>query len=152
MSSVLDLYKKAKCNKTRPNQPPPSAAMRTQRAHPGSSPPVLEPKSLGINPDYAVAHRALISSLVLMALFASVGAVDLPRCGTRLKAEQQRIWNATNGTSPPPGLNLTYQECLVECGRGIGDIRWAEFSQSFAAWFLPWLALTFQIPFGAECV
>ena len=34
----------------------------------------------------------------------------------------------------------------------MGDVIWETFSQSFGAWYLPWIALMFQIPFGAECM
>ncbi|KAF9648211.1 hypothetical protein BDM02DRAFT_3096835, partial [Thelephora ganbajun] len=51
--------------------------------------------------------------------------------------------------SPPP-LNVSYEQCLAECGTGMGDIDWQGFSQNFGAWLLPWIALMFQIPFGAE--
>ena len=48
-------------------------------------------------------------------------------------------------------LQLSYEQCLALCGGGMGDIDWETFSQSFGAWFLPWIALMFQIPFGSEC-
>jgi len=80
-----------------------------------------------------------------------VNAANLVKCGARLQAAQQGAWNATNSTSPAPILQLTYEQCVAECGGGIGDIEWEAFSQTFGAWFLPWIALTFQIPFGSEC-
>ena len=98
--------------------------------------------------DLTTARISLASILVLALCFAGVEAVNLKQCGNILQAAQQ---NATNGTSPAPVLRLSYEECVVKCGGGIGDITWGAFSQSFGAWFLPWIALMFQIPFGAEC-
>ena len=110
----------------------------------------LEPKTPTINGRFTIA-RISLAFLVFMGGLAGVDAVNLAECGKTLKNAQQGAWNATNSTSPPPTLNLTYEQCVVECGGGIGDIKWETFSQSFGAWFLPWIALMFQIPFGAEC-
>jgi len=86
-----------------------------------------------------------------MWCLAAVDAVNLNECGTRLRAAQEGAWNATNSTSPAPALHLSYEQCVTECGGGIGDVNWEAFSRTFGAWFLPWIALMFQIPFGAEC-
>jgi len=94
---------------------------------------------------------ALVYFLVSLGCLTSVGAVNLRQCGARLKDLQEGTWNTTNSTSAPPPLHLSYEECILECGGGTGDINWDKFSQSFGAWFLPWIALMFQIPFGAEC-
>ena len=65
--------------------------------------------------------------------------------------QQNTEWNATRGlTEPPPPFSLSYERCLVECGSGLGDINWKGFSQTFGAWLLPWIALMFQMPFGAK--
>ena len=77
--------------------------------------------------------------------------VKLDECGARLRDEQVAAWNATHPSVPPPSLNVTYEQCLDKCGEGLGDISWAVFTQSISAWFLPWIVLMFQIPFGAEC-
>jgi len=45
---------------------------------------------------------------------------------------------------------MTYEQCLAECGGGLGDVNWSVFSQSVTTWYIPWIALIFQIPFGAE--
>ena len=78
-------------------------------------------------------------------------AVKLDQCGDRLRNAQDAAWNATHPSDPPPPLNLTYEQCLAECGKGLGSITWDVFPQSITAWFLPWIVLAFQIPFGAEC-
>ena len=81
-----------------------------------------------------------------------VGAVDLYACGTRLLAQQNQdaAQNSANATELPPSLIISYEQCLEECGPGLGDIDWPSFSQNFGSWFLPWISLMFQIPFGAE--
>ena len=86
-----------------------------------------------------------------MACFAGAHAVNLKQCDERLQAAMDST-NTTNGTTPAQVLSLSYEECVTECGGGLGDVSWAAFSQSFGTWFLPWIALAFQIPFGAECM
>ena len=88
---------------------------------------------------------------LLVASPPGVQAVKLDQCGDRLRNAQDAAWNATHPSDPPPPLNLTYEQCLAECGKGLGSITWDVFPQSITAWFLPWIVLAFQIPFGAEC-
>jgi len=78
------------------------------------------------------------------------GAIHLRACGARLQDEQDVAWNTSHHTEPPPPLHLAYEQCLVECGTGMGDIDWEALSGNFGAWLLPWIALMFQIPFSAE--
>lgn len=78
--------------------------------------------------------------------FTCAYAVNLNTCGASLLAQQ----NATNPTESPSTLHISYEQCLSECGSGMGGIDWQDFSQNFGAWFLPWISLMFQIPFGAE--
>jgi len=104
-----------------------------------------------INGGHTIARASLVFLLVFMRCLATVDATNLRECGTRLQAAQEDAWNATNSTSLAPVLHLSYEQCVAECGGGIGDVNWEAFSQSFGAWFLPWIALMFQIPFGAEC-
>jgi hypothetical protein len=110
----------------------------------------LEPKTLMTDGGYTAARVSLVF-LMFMGYLATANAVNLAKCGARLKEAQDAAWNATNPTSPPPELHLSYEQCVAECGGGIGDVNLEAFSQSFGAWFLPWIALMFQIPFGAEC-
>ena len=105
-----------------------------------------EPKTQMINGRYTIAR--ILFLLVFTGCLTGVDAVNLRNCGARLQAAQQGTWNATNSTSPPPALRLTYEECVVECGGGIGDIEWEAFSQTFGAWFLPWIALMFHSLWG----
>ena len=124
----------------------------------GLSPPKFEPNAqLLINGKFDTTDRnplfisLLVFILVFIPCFSGVNAMSLLECGERLKAAREVSWNATNGTTPAPVLRLSREECVAECGAGIGDVSWEAFSQSFGAWFLPWIALMFQIPFGAEC-
>ncbi|KAF9649011.1 hypothetical protein BDM02DRAFT_3114536 [Thelephora ganbajun] len=91
----------------------------------------------------------LTTLLLLLACPMVVHAVKMDECGARLKEAQAVAWNATHSSVPPP-LQITYEQCLVECGGGLGDISWSAFSQSVITWFIPWVALSFQIPFSAE--
>ena len=79
-----------------------------------------------------------------------VCAVKINQCGERLREAQDAVWNATHPSVPPPPFQLSYEQCLVECGEGLGDISWSVFTQSVTTWFIPWIVLIFQIPFGAE--
>ena len=97
---------------------------------------------------------SIATTLLIVSQFVThppgIGAVHLKACGTGLQEQQNAVWNATHPTEPPPPLLLSYEQCLVECGTGMGDVNWQSFSGDFGAWLLPWIALMFQIPFGAE--
>ncbi|KAG1719920.1 uncharacterized protein EDB91DRAFT_376648 [Suillus paluster] len=47
-------------------------------------------------------------------------------------------------------IGFTYDTCLSQCGEGTEKPTWANTSQQFGAWLLPYLALIFQLPFGAR--
>ncbi|KAG1773280.1 hypothetical protein EV702DRAFT_583207 [Suillus placidus] len=47
-------------------------------------------------------------------------------------------------------VGFTYQICLSQCGSGTQNPTWANISQQFGAWLLPYLALISQLPFGAR--
>lgn len=103
-----------------------------------------------IRPRICLARILLVFLIVSTACFGSVNAVDLKKCGQRIQSAQEASWNATNHTTTAPPLNLSRTECIEKCGGGLGDVSWGAFSQDFGAWFLPWIALAFQIPFGGE--
>ena len=90
------------------------------------------------------------SLLIVFQLITLVDAVNLKACGARLQKQQNAAWNTTYDMESPPPLRLSYEQCLVECGPGVGDVNWQGLSPNFGAWLLPWIALMFQIPFGAE--
>ena len=117
----------------------------------GSSQSILEPRASILTED-TIAHILLIFFLVFLGCLTGVDAVNLIQCGARLRDAQAAAGNTTNSTSSVPTLHLTYEQCINECGGGTGDVNWDAFSQSFGAWFLPWIALMFQIPFGSECM
>ena len=102
---------------------------------------------------YDISFFSPAATLLIVFKFVThppcVGAVDLEVCGARLQEQQDVVWNATHQTEPPQ-LLLTYEQCSVECGTGLGDVNWRALSGTFGSWLLPWIALMFQIPFGAE--
>ena len=92
----------------------------------------------------------LLVILQLAAQIPCADAVDLKACGARLQEQQNAAQNTTYTTESPLVLRISYEQCLVECGAGMGNVNWQGFSQNFGAWLLPWIALMFQVPFGAE--
>ena len=79
----------------------------------------------------------------------SVHATDLETCAKRIGTWNPPPQNYTTGGHVLT-LNISYETCLEQCGTGMGDIDWVHLSENFGAWFLPWISLMFQIPFGAE--
>ena len=53
-------------------------------------------------------------------------------------------------TDPKDAIGVTYEACTAWCGSEQEPFDWEAFSQQFSSWLLPWLALIFQLPFGAE--
>jgi hypothetical protein len=74
--------------------------------------------------------------IFLLCLFAQADAINLSVC-------KAKFANETGHTQ------FTYTECVKTCGGGAGVFNWTMFSQNFSAWLLPWVALMFQLPFGA---
>ncbi|KAG1862598.1 hypothetical protein DFJ58DRAFT_234515 [Suillus subalutaceus] len=59
--------------------------------------------------------------------------------------------NITNTSSEiSQAVGFTYDTCLSKCGPGTQKPTWANTSQQFSAWLLPYLALISQLPFGAR--
>jgi hypothetical protein len=90
---------------------------------------------------------------VFTSCLPAVTAVNINQCPDDVR--RAAGWNGTSsGNSsigPDPGVNITYAQCVATCGgNGIGDFDWMSFSQNFSTWLLPWIALIFQLPFGAE--
>ena len=83
----------------------------------------------------------------LISRFIFAEAVNLDTCGA---IRQQNITQNETDAAASPYMSITYDQCIVECGSGLGDVNWQAFSQDFGAWYLPWISLMFQIPFGAE--
>lgn len=93
--------------------------------------------------DTAFAVRLWLPCVFLLCIFAQAGAVNLEQC-------KANFANETGQSSSPP--NITYQQCVDTCGGGPGASNWTMFSQDFSTWLLPWIALIFQLPFGATGV
>lgn len=85
------------------------------------------------------AVRLWLPCAFLLCLLAQVNAVNLGQCRAKLV-------NGTNQSGPP---EITYDQCVETCGGGPGEFMWTMFSQGFSSWLLPWIALIFQLPFGA---
>jgi hypothetical protein len=100
--------------------------------------------------DGAFPLTVVLLVILLVASTGRVGAINLAQCGMKLAERNATYWNVTLVPTAPPSFNLSYTQCLAECGDGMGDIDWARFSQTFSSWLLPWIALMFQIPFGGE--
>ena len=87
----------------------------------------------------ATAVRLWLSCVFLFYLFVQVDAVRLDQCRAKI----------ANETGQSGLTNITYNQCVETCGGGAGEFKWMMFSQGFGAWLLPWVALIFQLPFGA---
>ena len=74
----------------------------------------------------------------LFCLLAQAGAINLDQC-------EAMFVNETGQPSP----QIPYEQCVQTCGGGLGSFQWTMFSQGFSTWLLPWVALMFQLPFGA---
>ena len=83
--------------------------------------------------------RLWLSCAFLFCLFVQVDAVRLDQCRAKFTGQP--------GQSGPP--KITYDQCVDTCGGGAGEFKWTMFSQGFGSWLLPWIALIFQLPFGA---
>ncbi|KAF9781138.1 hypothetical protein BJ322DRAFT_254518 [Thelephora terrestris] len=55
--------------------------------------------------------------------------------------------NVTIAADSSPTLHGSYEQCLLGCGSGMGQVN---FSQNYDTWLLPWISLMFHIPFSAE--
>ena len=91
--------------------------------------------------DNATAVRLWLPCALLLCLFVQVDAVRLDQC-------KAKFGNQGPGQSSLP--NITYDQCVDTCGGGAGEFKWTMFSQGFGSWLLPWIALIFQLPFGAS--
>ena len=64
--------------------------------------------------------------------------------------ERLGLDNFGNNVTDANATAITYRGCVKSCGgSGQEPFDWDVFSQQFAAWLLPWLALLSQLPFGA---
>jgi hypothetical protein len=94
--------------------------------------------------------------LLLFLSFSSlVAAVDLAQCLDDFKAAANStadggVDSQGRPTSPVDAVGFTYKTCVEQCGSGaIESFGWNGFTRSFSSWFLPWLALISELPFGS---
>ncbi|THU93303.1 hypothetical protein K435DRAFT_670500 [Dendrothele bispora CBS 962.96] len=98
--------------------------------------------------------RVMVILVVLLLTASSLASTDFNRClqdfqdgkygsegGRDNKGNEVDIKNATA---------ISYEMCVIACGPGQEAFDWPAFSQEFASWLLPWLALISQLPFGAN--
>ena len=90
--------------------------------------------------------------LLLLVSFSSlVVAFNVTQCLVDFKNDP----NATVGGVDPRGnptsvadaVGFTYQTCVERCGSEPEVFHWDTFTQLFASWLLPWLALISGLPF-----
>lgn len=76
------------------------------------------------------------------------------RNNANLTLDASGLVNGNGGNVPSSGImnavGFTYETCLSQCGSGTQNPTWANISQQFGAWLLPYLALISQLPFGAR--
>jgi hypothetical protein len=65
-----------------------------------------------------------------------------------VSATGEQIANVTSDMNGASGM--TYRACLTACGSQTEAPIWANISQQFGAWLLPYLALISQLPFGSK--
>lgn len=104
----------------------------------------------------------LITLCTLWGLVLSATALDQDQCLKDLNSGHLRSLTSNNRSlgldnfgHPVPDANATaisYFDCVEFCpgGNGQEPFFWSMFTQQFAAWILPWIALLSQLPFGAE--
>jgi len=65
------------------------------------------------------AHTVDLATLFLLVTCPLVArAVNINQCGDRAREARAAAWNATHPFVPPPPLQISYEQCLVECGVG----------------------------------
>ena len=96
-------------------------------------------------------HPISIRSLLLLVSLSSfVAAINITQCLADFKNDLDATGGVDprgNPTSAAEAVGLTYQTCVERCGLQPGPFDWDEFTQLFASWLLPWLALISGLPF-----
>lgn len=97
-----------------------------------------------------------ISTRVLLLLFFSslVVAVNFTQCLEDFRQNSSAVGGVDSQgfpvTNATEAVGLTYLTCIARCGTGWESFNFKQFIQMFASWFLPWLALLSQLPFGSS--
>ncbi|KDQ64403.1 hypothetical protein JAAARDRAFT_166574 [Jaapia argillacea MUCL 33604] len=99
---------------------------------------------------YAVFLFVLICGAIHPAL-----ATDFTQCIAEIKSgEWGTVGLADDHGNPTSNISeanaITYELCIRACGSGPDAFQWSAFSQQFATWLLPNLALASQLPYGAK--
>jgi len=93
--------------------------------------------------------------LFISSLFLCTAALNQKECLDRLQSSGNSTLgldrNGQSVSNASDAVAISYYNCLEFCpgGKGQEPFDWSVFSQQFAAWLLPWLALLSQLPFGA---
>ncbi|KAF9218647.1 hypothetical protein BS17DRAFT_770575 [Gyrodon lividus] len=101
------------------------------------------------------------SAILLIAIFPNYSnAVNFNQCLADAQAQAINTSDPSslrfnNGSNVPlqsisDATAITIDACYSQCGTGQEPFDWAIFSQDFAAWLLPYLALISQLPFGGR--
>ncbi|KAF7368848.1 hypothetical protein MVEN_00210300 [Mycena venus] len=90
-----------------------------------------------------------------LALVPLVSGVNFDTCLQEVKNGTWGLVGGTDNAGRPvnnisEATSITYDLCLVACGKGSEPFVWKIFSQQFSAWLLPYMALVSQLPFGAN--
>ncbi|KAG2143407.1 uncharacterized protein EDB93DRAFT_586519 [Suillus bovinus] len=100
--------------------------------------------------------------LLLLVSLRGAYAVNVTDCFINFRNNANQTLNASglvdaNGGSITntsseilKAVGFTYGACLSQCGSGTQKPDWANVSQQFSAWLLPYLALISHLPFGAR--
>lgn len=100
--------------------------------------------------------------LLLFASLRGAYAVNFTDCFMNFRIHANQTLNASGLVDAHGGnitntsseilqaVGFTYDACLSQCGSGTQQPTWANTSQQFSAWLLPYLALISQLPFGAR--
>lgn len=113
---------------------------------------------------------SLLRILILLPLLSSLPRIILAQslgCLSDLLASPDTtgLWDefknpaqAHDYTIDPSGSSVIinnavytdYSRCEESCPNGLVKFEWTNFAQQFSTWFLPWLSLLSQLPFGAR--
>ena len=91
-------------------------------------------------------------SLLLFFFTSLVAAANFAQCLEDFKANPAATGGVDSHGRDVDSANavgLTYRTCVEQCGTTAESLNWRQFTQSFASWLLPWLALAFQLPIGS---
>ncbi|KDQ61195.1 hypothetical protein JAAARDRAFT_55887 [Jaapia argillacea MUCL 33604] len=100
-------------------------------------------------------HTPLLFAFSICLAIQPALAANFAQCLAEIKSGE---WGTVGGTdnkgNPVANISeataITYDLCVRACGSGPESAQWSGFSQQFATWLLPNLALISQLPYGAK--